>query len=206
MSDPSDTATRAELRDKVIGLGERSLRKSHYAALQRSLRELEEKDRLIREAYSDIIAAMTGGRLIILDKDELDRGLFAHGGEEHVLRDPSDLGRARGRLHEALGEGPRVDDLVLAFSEAATNTLKHAGGGAYRVATRDGQARVSVSDSGPGIDFHHLPKATLMPGYSTVQTLGMGFTLMLELTDRLLLRTDEDGTTLVLEKDLSRAG
>ena len=31
----------------------------------------------------------------------------------------------------------------------------------------------------------------------------MGFTLMMELTDRLLLCTDSRGTTLVLERDLT---
>lgn len=205
MNDPSDSAGREELRDKVIGLGERSLRKSHYAALQRSLRELEEKDRLIRESYSDIIAAMTGGRLIILGEDELDDAACGPSVQDFELRDASQLGEGRERLKSALGDLPIVDDLVLAFSEAATNMLKHAGGGTYRICGTKDRVQVFLCDRGSGIDFRNLPKATLMAGYSTAQTLGMGFTLMLELTDRLLLCTSAGGTTLVLEKDLSTA-
>lgn len=205
MSDRSDSFQQQQLRDKLIGLGERSLRKSHYAALQRSLRDLEEKDRLIREAYSDVIAAITGGRLIILGKDELRGLLGAAGGEPHALRDSSQLGDARRIVRDALGRTPAADNLILAFSEAATNMLKHARGGTFRV-ERDGDCvRLVLSDNGPGIDFRHLPKATLTPGYSSTQTLGMGFTLMLELSDRLLLCTDPGGTTLVLEKDVSTA-
>jgi anti-sigma regulatory factor (Ser/Thr protein kinase) len=89
---------------------------------------------------------------------------------------------------------------VLAFTEAATNMLKHAGGGRYTVA-RDGHlVRIVLADAGGGIDFKHLPRAALIPGFSTHQTLGMGFTLMLALTDRLLLTTDANGTTVILEK------
>lgn len=204
MSAPSNTENQV-LRDKVIGLGERSLRKSHYAALQRSLRELEEKDQLIRAAYSDVIAAITGGRLIILGKDELDRVLVAKNGAQYELRDPSELAEVREWLRSELGASPATDNMVLAFCEAGTNMLKHAGGGTYRVAKKGDCVQVILSDSGPGIDFRHLPKATLTAGYSGAQSLGMGFTLMLELADRILLCTDGHGTTLVLEKNMTTA-
>lgn len=204
MTEPSDTPDQHELRDKIIGLGERSLRKSHYAALQRSLRELAERDRLIRAAYSDVIAAITGGRLVILDREELESTLIS-GGVWHELRDASQLREARSQITLELGDVPAADNLVLAFSEAATNTLKHAGGGTYRVARSGDDVQIILSDTGPGIDFRHLPRATLTAGWSGAQSLGMGFTLMLELSDRLLLHTDSRGTTLVIEKDVTTA-
>ena len=167
-----------------------------------ALRALEEKDRAIRQAYTDVIDAVTGGRLIILGPDELDEALETQGAE-YELRDPADLSEARRRLRQAVDHDARLrDDLVLAFSEGATNMLKHAHGGTYRIGADRQCAQVVLSDDGPGIDFHDLPKATLVPGFSTQQTLGMGFTVMMELTDRLLLCTDSGGTTLVLEKDL----
>lgn len=205
MSDLSDQQERAALRNKVIGLGERSLRKNYYAELQRSLRALEEKDRAIRQAYSDVIDAVTGGRLILLGKDELDELTVTHEGDAVELRDPAELGEARGRVEQVVGSVPELADLTLAFSEGATNMLKHAGGGTYRIAREDGCVKMLLADEGHGIDFRHLPKATLVPGYSSKQTLGMGFTLMMELMDRVLLATDASGTTLILEKDLERA-
>lgn len=167
-----------------------------------ALRALEEKDRAIRQAYTDVIDAVTGGRLIILGTDELNEVLKGAGGVEYELREPAELSVARRRLREALGDLPRLQDIVLAFSEAATNMLKHADGGTYRIDVDRHRVRMVLSDKGPGIDFRDLPKATLLPGFSTKQTLGMGFSVMMDLMDRLLLCTDATGTTLVLEKDL----
>ncbi len=62
-----------------------------------------------------------------------------------------------------------------------------------------GLFRVRVSDTGHGIDALQLPHATLMRGYSTRSSMGLGFTLMHEMSDRLCLATDSAGTTLILE-------
>jgi anti-sigma regulatory factor (Ser/Thr protein kinase) len=56
-----------------------------------------------------------------------------------------------------------------------------------------------ISDKGPGIDFSILPKATLLSGFSTKQSLGMGFSFMLEFCDRVLLSTQPGNTIIVLE-------
>jgi len=58
---------------------------------------------------------------------------------------------------------------------------------------------VAVTDGGPGIDFKTLPRATLVPGFSTASTLGVGFTMMLQLSDRVLLSTRPGRTQVVLE-------
>jgi len=58
---------------------------------------------------------------------------------------------------------------------------------------------VAVTDRGPGIDFRTLPKATLTPGFSTAASLGMGFTIMLHLCERVLLSTQPGHTSVVLE-------
>jgi GAF domain-containing protein len=170
-----------------------------------NLRGLAQRDSAIRQAYSDVIDAVTGGRLILLGTDELDEVLAERTGDVHEIRDPAELGEARRVVREEIGDAPWADDFALAFSEGVTNMLKHAGGGEYWVGKDESRVQLGLSDSGTGIDFRDLPKATLVSGFSTKQTLGLGFTLMMELTDRLLLCTDSGGTTLVLERDLAPA-
>ncbi len=89
--------------------------------------------------------------------------------------------------------------MIVAFCEAAKNALKHTGGGCYFVCRTERHLQVIVEDDGPGIDIRTLPKATLTAGFSTSQTLGMGFSLMLDLSERLLLATRPGCTKLVLE-------
>lgn len=172
---------------------------------RQTLRALEEKDRAIRQAYTDVISAATGGRLVILGKDELDSSMLGDGEPTYEITEPAELSEARARVGEVVSEqlGEETDGMLVAVSEGLTNMLKHADGGTYRICLTPQRVRVVLVDHGHGIDFRSLPKATLLPGFSTAQSLGMGFTLMMELCDQLLLSTDEDGTVLVLEKELA---
>ena len=82
---------------------------------------------------------------------------------------------------------------------------RHAGGGAYQAFTREDCLQIAVSDDGPGIDFRTCsPRATLVPGFSTAASLGMGFTIMLQLCSRVLLSTRPGHTAVVLEFEPDR--
>jgi anti-sigma regulatory factor (Ser/Thr protein kinase) len=93
----------------------------------------------------------------------------------------------------------RIFDFVLCVSEAATNAVKHAGGGTLGVWRIADRIQMWMADRGEGIDFSLLPRSTLMKGWSSKPSLGCGFTIMLEMLDRLLLQTDRRGTTVVME-------
>lgn len=177
---------------------ERKRAREHEAAL----RLLQEREFAIRQAYSDVIDAVTGGHILILERDEIEAAAIPEANQTFEIHEPSELSAARARVAGLVGEMDGLDELLLVFSEAATNMLKHAGGGTYRVGRDDSCVQVILSDHGPGIDLRQLPSATLVTGFSTTQTLGMGFTLMLELADRLLLSSDPQGTLLLLEKNL----
>ncbi len=83
--------------------------------------------------------------------------------------------------------------------EALVNALRHAGGGTYQLFAREATLQVMVRDEGPGIDFRTLPRATLQRGFSTESSLGMGFTIMLQVCERVLLSTRPGRTSVVLE-------
>lgn len=162
---------------------------------------LREKDEAIRRAYVDVIEAVTGGKLVLMTPDEIEVSLGT------ALDSERDV--ASGRLTDAIGwlweivprEFPSLEPapLIDAVGEALTNAVKHAQSGTYQLYRKDGGVQARVADQGPGIDFAHLPKATLQAGYSTAGTLGRGFDTMLKNCDRLLLSTQPGDTTLVLE-------
>ena len=53
-----------------------------------------------------------------------------------------------------------------------------------------------------GIESLILPRVTLQRGFSTKPSLGLGYSIMLEVADHILLRTGPRGTTVILIKDL----
>lgn len=93
-----------------------------------------------------------------------------------------------------------VADLQLAVSEAGTNAFVHGGGGYCSIRLHEDRLIVRVSDHGPGIDPSCVEQAVFIPGFSTADSCGMGYTLMLELADRLWLATGPTGTVVQLEK------
>ena len=162
----------------------------------------------IRRAYVDVLDAVTGGKLILLTEQGLAEELGEPLSESLPFAVASDVARARQRVVEAAESRypGRIDrsGLITPVSEALDNALKHARGGTYRVFARNGCVQVAIGDSGPGIDFRTLPKATLVRGYSTAASLGMGFTIMLQLCERVLLCTRPGRTEVVLEVAVDR--
>ncbi len=157
----------------------------------------------IRRAYVDVLDAVTGGKLILLTEDELAGQLEVPLTDSVAITAPEQLSVARRRIVAAAGARfPQLQerfDLTSPACEAMANTLNHADGGTYRLFASDRRLQVLVSDAGPGIDFRTLPRATLVAGFSTAESLGLGFTIMLQSCSRVLLSTRPGRTTVVLE-------
>jgi anti-sigma regulatory factor (Ser/Thr protein kinase) len=146
---------------------------------------------------------VTGGKLILLTEDELAGELGEPVGEAVAFSTPAELADAR-RTMVAAAESSfpgriRHTDLLSTVGEALDNAVKHAGGGTYQAFALDGSLQIAIADEGPGIDFRTLPRATLVPGFSTAASLGMGFTIMLQLCERVLLTTRPGRTVVTLE-------
>ncbi len=167
---------------------------------EQALRRQEEG---IRRAYVDVLDAVTGGKLILLTEEQLAGELGTSLGDAVAFSAPGQLADARrtvvGAAERSYPGLIRHTDLLSTVGEALDNALKHARGGAYQVFAKGNSLQVKISDEGPGIDFRTLPRATLVPGFSTTASLGMGFTIMLQLCERVLLTTRPGYTAVVLE-------
>jgi anti-sigma regulatory factor (Ser/Thr protein kinase) len=102
--------------------------------------------------------------------------------------------------------GETLDAFILGVGEAITNAIKHGIRGMVYAGRADSTVWVGVSDEGTGIESLSLPRMVLLRGYSTKPSLGMGYSIMLDMRDRVLLKTDETGTTVILIKNLDTPG
>jgi len=168
------------------------------AANEHLLRVEVEKKRF----YSSLLGAVTGGKLHLGDSP---LEIPATGAElfQSPLDPSGNYAPLRARLLEVTrgsGMDPEVGDrVVLAAGEAITNAIKHGIQGRCQVRRTEDQIIVRVSDEGPGISPEALPSSLLIPGFSTKLSLGMGYTLMLDLADSIWLATGSGGTVVQLE-------
>ena len=156
-----------------------------------------------RQFFRNTIAGITGGQA---DRSRPggDRAAPAAALCAFTITTPRDAARAREEVRRAaLALGiteEQADDLEVAAGEALTNAIKHAQGGEVTLHADGDKILVRVTDHGPGIADLMLPRAVLERGYSTKPSLGMGYTLMLHLTDRIHLCTGPGGTIVILEQ------
>jgi anti-sigma regulatory factor (Ser/Thr protein kinase) len=210
-----DLEVRVRLRTAALAETNAALR-AEIAERRRAEAELAEANRELMEAhremaetaaekkrfYREVIRCVTRDRFHLVDAADIpDPGPAVLDLPLGSLRDDGALRKQlrqvaanAGMAHEA------VEDLVLAVGEAATNAIKHAKHGRCTVYRRADSLAVRISDQGAGIRADDLPASILLPGFSKAVSLGMGYTLMLELVDRIWLATGPEGTIVQLEK------
>ena len=171
--------------------------------LKRREEEIHRRDRDIRQAYADVFCAVTNDKLVIMTPEELNGALGEPVGHELAVNEFKELQGIRSTLRRVLRVTLQdlgdVDSVVMAAGEAITNAVKHGASCSVQVHKIGQTTQILVSDHGPGIDFTDLPHATLAAGFSTKKSLGVGFSIMLDVCDRVLLSTGPLGTTVVLE-------
>ncbi|MBW3625242.1 MAG: response regulator [Armatimonadetes bacterium] len=173
----------------------------HVAVVLENARLNEEKrksEEQRKQFYRDVICAATQNKLLLCDRYEMEAP-FREPDLLLQVESAEDLSKVRNALARTMGdvlEEERLCGLQLCVGEAATNAYKHGGGGDVLVWIEEGRIQIRVEDRGPGIDATTLPKATLMAGYSTKTSLGMGLTIILDFVEQLVLATDADGTMM----------
>lgn len=170
-------------------------------ALERSVEEQK------RQFYRETIQNVTQGKLNLVGSDEIEDYLDS----AELTMNVSSSADTTAARHEiirfcaasGLGEDRRAL-FETAVGEAMTNAVKHANEGEVYAGARDHSIWVAISDNGPGISTLTLPGATLRTGFSTRASMGLGYSIMMEAADRILLCTGPQGTTVVLSVEAGR--
>lgn len=155
-----------------------------------------------RDFYRRTILAATGGKLVICERDEIER-LACHPIASWEIASGDQLSGVRQGVKKIAADAgmdaDRIADFILAVGELSTNAVKHAGQGEAKICHHPESLMFVVSDSGPGIEALVLPEVAFVRGYSTAGTLGMGYKAVLAIGDRVFLATGPSGTTVGVE-------
>ena len=154
-----------------------------------------------RQFYRETIMSATQGKLNLVSNEEVETYLKMS--ERSIfVASPSDTMVARHEIRDYCVlkglEGDRLDLFETAVGEALTNAIKHAQKGQVNFGSKANTIWVAISDNGQGISTLAIPSATLRKGCSSKISMGLGYSIMLEASDNILLSTGPQGTTVVL--------
>jgi PAS domain S-box-containing protein len=186
------------LHRALIGSEERLL------IMIRDITERKRTEEEKREFYRETILNVTDGKLSICDEIDIqpyqDRSTL-----QIKLNNAADIAQVRNEVEhfckqQILSED-RINEFMIGIGEAIANAVKHSGCGTVFAGANDESVWVGVSDKGPGIESLILPRAVLRHGFSTKRSLGLGYSMMLQVADHILLKTDKTGTSVLLLKN-----
>ncbi|MCL5104038.1 MAG: PAS domain S-box protein [Armatimonadetes bacterium] len=178
---------------------DRKLAEEHRIELEKRL------DAQKRQFYRETILSVTDGKLDICDAPDIAKYIS----KSHMridVADPYGAAEARHRVENYCAEqgleGDRLELFLMGVGEAIANAVKHGTRARVYAGSGDGFVWVGISDRGEGISSLILPRATLLRGFSTKPSLGLGYSIILDVADHILLKTGEHGTAVVLIKNL----
>ncbi|MEN6356613.1 MAG: PAS domain S-box protein [Armatimonadota bacterium] len=160
-----------------------------------------------KEFYRRTIMAATDGKLMMTEKDEIYKSAGPTIAEYEIKRS-EDIGAIRAAVVEiACGAGmddSDIHDFAVSIGEVCTNALKHASGGEGSIHHSEDSMMFIVTDHGPGIEAMTIPQVAFVKGYTTAGTLGMGYKIMISLSDHVYIATSDQGTTVGIEMRLHK--
>lgn len=193
-------------KESVLAIG-RDITARKQAEDTNRLMEQEMEDHK-RHFYRETILSVTEGKLDVCDAAAAQAYTSTARRTIHV-KDAVEVSNARNEANKFYQEcgmiGDRLEEFIIGVGEAITNAVKHSDGGTVYLGCNDDDVWVAVMDQGAGIDSLILPRATLRRGFSTKPSLGLGYSIMLDVADHILLNTSPHGTTVILVKSLKES-
>ena len=149
----------------------------------------------------DLLLSLTNDKLyLVMDKDEFPEIVFKKNPEVSIkINTVEDLACAKKTVEDFFYKKNwnknKIFDIIISVSEAVSNVLKHAQKGDMNIYYDNDSAYIFVSDRGEGIDLEDIPRL-IQKGESSKSSLGMGFSIILELASAVWIHTNSNGTIL----------
>lgn len=172
-------------------------------------RQQEMESQVKRALYRELVFSFTKGRFLVLDGDEFD--IYVK--EAFKFKDRIDINSLRSvtqvrmfvdkDMHECKFSDEIIEDVTLCVSEAASNVMKHGGGGFMQAAfsPEDDSYYMLFRDFGSGINEAFFANALFCAGASNKKSFGFGFSIILDIMDSIVMTTSSSGTALLLKKN-----
>ncbi|WP_040203683.1 HD domain-containing phosphohydrolase [Neobacillus jeddahensis] len=141
----------------------------------------------ILESYVEVIETLSGGKFKLHSSQENLEGEIGDWLAETAINSTSDVSKCRELTLATLKDHPtelQSMKIQVSVSEAVTNVLKHASGGKLAIYRSENRLQFLISDKGSGIPLHEIPKTILVSGYSSKRSLGQGFKMIANFSDR----------------------
>lgn len=199
-SEPILDPVSAELKEVMVAF----LDITESKLAEQAMRNVESQK---QQFFHDTILSVTGGKFDVCDKFTVERfkseaimktTFLSIADIHHGRQDIVEFCSARGL------NGERLKAFIIGVGEAANNALKHGKEGTVYAGVTDNSVWIGISDKGNGIESIILPQAVLMRGFSTKPSLGLGYSIMLDVSDQIYLYTSSKGTTIILLKEISK--
>jgi len=181
-----------------------------YRGVDKDITERKNMEQEKRQFYRDTIKIITHGKLDLVSFEDVTEYLLPDG-YISLVESPADSAITRKQVMDffavnaftsvnenAITHSDRLDLFESAIGEALTNAIKHANGCDVYAGGGIDSIWVAISDTGTGIPTMLLPSATLLRGFSSKVSMGLGYTIMMNVTDNIKLHTGLNGTTIVL--------
>lgn len=151
----------------------------------------------------DLLLSLSNNKFfLIMDKNEFPEIVFEKNPDLSIKIDSvEDLAYAKKSVEEFFYKKNwnknKIFDIVISVSEAVSNVLKHAQKGNLDIYYDYDSVYISVSDRGEGIELEDIPRF-IQKGESSKSSLGMGFSIIIELASAVWINTNSNGTILIM--------
>ncbi|MGB9638583.1 MAG: ATP-binding protein [bacterium] len=124
--------------------------------------------------------------------------------KENIVKD-FDIPYIRSNLEKVLNNiellknnTQKIYNILLIFTELATNMIKHANGGIFIINIFNKIILMEFNDDGKGINLEKIPYVTLTNYSSKEDSLGYGFSICSALANKIYINTSEKGTNILV--------